>query len=98
LQDAFPQAGSKLSPTGRTESDQGSQNSQSVSQQQNQTDQQSQNSGTSPQAATRGLAQGALWGCIALVLGLLMAAWGGWTGVASLPIIETVTTTQTART
>jgi hypothetical protein len=99
LQDAFPQAGGKLSPTGRTEGDQGNQSSQSAQvtqQQQNQTDQQSQNSGTSSQSASRGLAQGALWGCIALVLGLLMAAWGGWAGVASLPVIETTTTTQAA--
>ena len=35
-------------------------------------------------AATRGLASGALWGFIALTLGLLFAAWGGWAGTASL--------------
>jgi hypothetical protein len=35
-------------------------------------------------AATRGLGSGALWGFIALTLGLLFAAWGGWAGTASL--------------
>jgi hypothetical protein len=35
--------------------------------------------------AARGISQGALWGFIALVLGLLVAAWGGWAGTASLP-------------
>ena len=35
--------------------------------------------------AAEGLSQGALWGFIALVLGLLAAAWGGWAGAASLP-------------
>jgi hypothetical protein len=35
-------------------------------------------------AAARGLASGALWGFIALLLGLLFAAWGGWAGTASL--------------
>jgi hypothetical protein len=35
-------------------------------------------------AATRGLESGALWGFIALALGLIFAAWGGWAGTASL--------------
>jgi hypothetical protein len=35
--------------------------------------------------AAHGVSQGALWGFIALILGLAVAAWGGWTGVASLP-------------
>jgi hypothetical protein len=35
-------------------------------------------------AATRGLESGALWGFIALILGLIFAAWGGWAGTASL--------------
>lgn len=35
-------------------------------------------------AASRGLASGALWGFIALALGLIFAAWGGWAGSASL--------------
>jgi hypothetical protein len=35
-------------------------------------------------AATRGIASGALWGFIALTLGLIFAAWGGWAGTASL--------------
>ena len=37
------------------------------------------------QAAPQGIAQGALWSFIALLLGLLVAAWGGWSGTASLP-------------
>jgi hypothetical protein len=37
------------------------------------------------QAAAHGIAQGAFWGFLALVLGLLVAAWGGWAGTASLP-------------
>jgi hypothetical protein len=46
-------------------------------------------------AATRGLASGALWGFIALTLGLLFAAWGGWAGTASiLRNVEVVTTAQ----
>jgi hypothetical protein len=36
-------------------------------------------------AAAKGISQGALWGFIALILGLLVAAWGGWAGTASLP-------------
>jgi hypothetical protein len=35
-------------------------------------------------AASRGLESGALWGFIALILGLIFAAWGGWAGTASL--------------
>lgn len=43
-------------------------------------------------AAAHGIAKGALWGFIALFLGLLAAAWGGWAGTASLgPYIETKT-------
>jgi hypothetical protein len=37
------------------------------------------------QAAAQGVSQGALWSFIALLLGLLVAAWGGWAGTASLP-------------
>jgi len=37
------------------------------------------------QAAAKGIAEGAFWGFIALILGLLAAAWGGWAGTASLP-------------
>jgi hypothetical protein len=32
-----------------------------------------------------GVAQGAFWGFLALFLGLLVSAWGGWAGTASLP-------------
>jgi preprotein translocase subunit SecF len=35
--------------------------------------------------AAHGVSQGALWGFIAMFLGLLVAAWGGWTGTASIP-------------
>jgi hypothetical protein len=35
--------------------------------------------------AANGLAQGAFWGFLALFLGLLVSAWGGWAGTASLP-------------
>jgi len=34
--------------------------------------------------ATGGIAWGALWGFIALMLGLIFAAWGGWVGTATL--------------
>jgi hypothetical protein len=37
------------------------------------------------ETAARGISKGALWGFIAMFLGLLAAAWGGWSGVASLP-------------
>lgn len=37
------------------------------------------------QAAAHGISQGALWAFIALLLGLLVAAWGGWAGAASVP-------------
>lgn len=37
------------------------------------------------QSAAHGLAWGAFWGFIALFLGLLVSAWGGWAGTASLP-------------
>ena len=43
-----------------------------------------QKTGEAASAATRGFASGALWGFIALTLGLLFAAWGGWAGTASL--------------
>jgi hypothetical protein len=36
------------------------------------------------QKAAHGIGQGALWGFIALFLGLLVAAWGGWAGAASV--------------
>lgn len=62
------------------------------SQQRGQTEQKLEQAAT---AATRGLASGALWGFIALTLGLLFAAWGGWAGTASLlRNVEVVTTAQ----
>jgi hypothetical protein len=100
LQESFPQVSGNLSPTGRSQS----QDSQGATQatQGGQTDQQqvtvSANSNSSSETATRGVAQGALWGCIALLLGLLMAAWGGWTGTASLPMVDIVTTGTKATT
>ncbi|HOP97393.1 MAG TPA: hypothetical protein PLK78_08140 [Verrucomicrobiota bacterium] len=36
-------------------------------------------------AAARGVAAGAFWAFVALVLGGAVAAWGGWAGTASLP-------------
>jgi len=97
LQDSFAQTTGKLSPTGRSEGSQADQNAQPA-QQSTQTDQSSQRSGnTSQTAATSNVTQAALWGCIALVLGLLMAAWGGWTGTASLPVLEPVTTGRAVR-
>jgi len=43
------------------------------------------------QQAAHGISQGALWAFIALLLGLLFSAWGGWAGAASLPQTEIVT-------
>ncbi len=37
------------------------------------------------QSAAHGLEWGSFWGFIGLILGLLVAAWGGWAGTASLP-------------
>ncbi len=38
------------------------------------------------QSAAHGLEWGSFWGFIALILGLLVSAWGGWAGTASLPV------------
>jgi hypothetical protein len=35
--------------------------------------------------AASGISRGALWAFVGMVLGLLVAAWGGWAGTASLP-------------
>ncbi len=43
------------------------------------------------QQAAHGISQGALWAFIALILGLLVSAWGGWAGTASLPLAEVKT-------
>jgi hypothetical protein len=43
------------------------------------------------QAAT-GISKTSLAGFVAMLLGLLVAAWGGWAGAASLPLYRTVTT------
>lgn len=37
------------------------------------------------QGVAHGIAQGAFWGFLALFLGLLVSAWGGWAGTSSLP-------------
>jgi hypothetical protein len=37
------------------------------------------------ETAREGASKGALWGFLALVLGLATAAWGGWVGTASIP-------------
>jgi hypothetical protein len=47
-----------------------------------QTDQNATNTGDT---GTRKVASGAIWGFVALLLGLIFAAWGGWVGTASLP-------------
>jgi hypothetical protein len=44
-----------------------------------------QNAANGTNTATRGVASGAIWGFVALLLGLIFAAWGGWAGTASLP-------------
>jgi hypothetical protein len=54
-----------------------------------------QKAGQVATAAARGVASGALWGFIALALGLIFAAWGGWVGTASLlRNVEVVTPAQ----
>lgn len=45
--------------------------------------------------AARGISQGALVGFIALLLGIAVAAWGGWVGTASLPRVEPTATVVT---
>lgn len=97
IQESFPQVSANLAPTGRTpDSQAGAQPGQSVQQNQNDQQQGNASSSSSSESANRAVAQGALWGCIALVLGLLMAAWGGWTGTASLPMVDPVTATRPA--
>jgi hypothetical protein len=54
-----------------------------------QTDQMAQETG---KAGAQGVSSGALWGFIALMLGLIFAAWGGWVGTATLPYVEPVKT------
>ena len=44
-----------------------------------------QNLNQAGQTAAHGLSQGAFWGFVALFLGLLVSAWGGWARTASLP-------------
>jgi hypothetical protein len=46
------------------------------------------------QQAAHGIAQGALWAFIALLLGLVTSAWGGWVGASSLPRTDLVQTTS----
>ena len=71
---ATAQAQNALTPTGRT-------NENQVSQSQVSTNQIAQ----AAETAKEGASKGALWGFIALVLGMAAAAWGGWVGTASLP-------------
>jgi len=40
------------------------------------------------------VASGALWGFIALALGLIFAAWGGWVGTAT--VVRNVEVVKTA--
>ncbi len=44
-----------------------------------------QNGANAASTAPRTVASGAIWGFVALMLGLIFAAWGGWTGTATLP-------------
>jgi hypothetical protein len=57
-----------------------------------------QKAGQTAKTATRGVASGALWGFVALALGLIFAAWGGWAGTASLPTYVQATSVEPART
>jgi hypothetical protein len=82
LNNAAAQGRAALSPTGRTP-------------EQAAADQQAQQSHSQAAGSVgrsgRGIEQGLLWAFVALVLGLIVAAWGGWTGTASLPeIVENV--------
>jgi hypothetical protein len=43
------------------------------------------------QTAAHGISKGALWAFIALILGMLVSAWGGWAGAASVPRTTQVT-------
>jgi hypothetical protein len=45
----------------------------------------SKKAGQAGQAAAHGIEQETLWAFVALILGLMVAAWGGWAGAASLP-------------
>jgi hypothetical protein len=68
---------------------------QNFQQTKNQTEQKAREVGDK---AARGASRAALWGFIALLLGLLAAAWGGWTGAASIPEYLEVTPTRPIRT
>jgi len=46
--------------------------------------------------AAKGVSKGALWGFVALLLELGIAAWGGWAGASSLARYRTVETTAAA--
>jgi len=72
---ATSQAQNALTPTGRTNENQVSQGPGADTNQIVQT----------AEAAREGASKGALWGFIALALGMATAAWGGWVGTASLP-------------
>ncbi len=76
LMGPMPQPRTALTPTGRTDDNQPAQTQPGTD-----TNQVTQAADTARQGASKG----ALWGFIALLLGLAAAAWGGWTGTASLP-------------
>jgi hypothetical protein len=65
-----------LSPTGRTDDNPTAQN---------QSGSDTNHVAQAAETAKEGASKGALWGFIGLVLGLAVAAWGGWVGTASLP-------------
>jgi hypothetical protein len=64
---------------------------QNSQQAKNQTEQKAREVGDK---AARGTSRAALWGFIGLLLGLLAAAWGGWTGAASIPQYIEITATR----
>lgn len=72
---AAPETQSVLPPTGRTEQE-------GTPAQMGQASRNLQEAGNQ---AAHGIEWGSFWGFAALLLGLLSAAWGGWSGTASLP-------------
>jgi len=79
VRSVLPQAAALLPPTGRTEGQQVPERFQQAN------GQASQDLHQTGQVVANGLSQGAFWGFLALFLGLLVAAWGGWAGTATLP-------------
>lgn len=59
--------------------------------------QKDQNGANAASTAPRTVASGAIWGFVALMLGLIFAAWGGWTGTATIPTYAEPVRTETTR-